>query len=225
MTCLCKALCKMSEGLGFFLWWLTCSPGQYWHWRVPPLHQGMSFTILYSRCIIPCNTIVSPSLWQSSRYPLESSVNIIHRNRYQVLHLYVRAPVPHRFEGQLQWGLCTPCPGELGNGQYPLEDVYTCGFLSESLGQCLWNGSLPSIIDTFHSHSPAHNKLSRHIVYTVSSLPPEVAEPSRVGWHMCCLDGTKPHRSGTTFHQHKNVPKNTHSVQYTCKSILDYERI
>lgn len=106
---------------------------------------------------------MSLSLCQSPRDPLELSVNIIHRNEYHVLYLYVQVPVPHRFEGQLQWGLCSPCPSEFGNRQYPI-DVYTCGFLSESLGQWLWNGFLPSIIDTSHSHSSAQNKLSRHIV-------------------------------------------------------------
>lgn len=45
------------------------------------------------------DTIVSPSLCQTI---VESSRNTIHRDRFCALHLYVGAPVFHRFEGQLQ---------------------------------------------------------------------------------------------------------------------------
>lgn len=101
-----------------------------------------------------------------------------------------------------------PCvPGNWAMGHYPLEDVYTCGFLGESLGPWRRNCVIPSIVGISRGHSSAQNKLSRHAVDAVSSLPVAVAEPSRVDWHICCLDGTKPHRSGTSFHQWKNVPK------------------
>lgn len=70
----------------------------------------------------------------------------------------------------------------------------------------------------------APNKLRRHTVGEVSSLPVAVAEPSTVDWHICYPDGTKP-LERNHFHRRKSVPKDARSVQYTCKFIVDYKRI
>lgn len=126
MTRLHTVLCQMDGpwDLGFFLVRLEGSPGgQLCNWKEPfsPLSHG-----LYRLEKQVLSTTMSPSA--------ESSIKIIHRNRHGILCLYVCAPVLNRYGRQPQWALCSLCFGELSNGHYPLEDVYTHDFLGEPLG-------------------------------------------------------------------------------------------
>lgn len=82
-----------SEDLSFFLLWLTRFPGgQCCHWGYL---QVMSFTILNSRCIMPSWAL--PHFRHEISFA-ESSVDIIHRNRYCVLHVHPYSCIPQSWK-------------------------------------------------------------------------------------------------------------------------------
>lgn len=118
----------------------------------------------------------------------ESSVARRHKNKYPVLPLPVSSPVPHRFGGQLRRGglytrvVSPQIPVNLGNGHYPLEDVYRGDSFGKSLGSLLTWELLSSLIYWHLTLLLISSIQISHHGVGVSFSP--VAEPGSVDWHI-----------------------------------------